>query len=289
MKKEYFINNNSNGTTTKLFLQDCIEGLKDNAKNKTVSVVVTSPPYNIGINYSKYNDNLSPEEYEKLIKTLGKQINRVLEDDGSFFLNIGSSHRNPYLPFSIVGYLRDEGFCLQNVIHWVKSIAITKQDVLKNPNITADTTIGHYKPINSNRFLNDCHEYIFHFTKECKTPLDRLAVGVPYQDKSNIKRWKVGHNDKKCRGNTWFIPYQTIQSRDAQRPHPASFPVALPEMCIKLHGIKNTHLVLDPFIGIGSTALACQKLGVNCMGFDIDKTYLDIASNAIISSQEEIK
>jgi hypothetical protein len=49
--------------------------------------------------------------------------------------------------------------------------------------------VGHYKPINSDRFVNDCHEFIFHFSPHGRTPLDRRAVGVPYQDQSNIKRW----------------------------------------------------------------------------------------------------
>ena len=50
-------------------------------------------------------------------------------------------------------------------------------------------TFGHFKPINSPRFLNDCHEYVFHFTKSGRVELNRLALGVPYQDKSNIARW----------------------------------------------------------------------------------------------------
>ena len=87
---------------------------------------------------------------------------------------------------------------------------------------------GHFKPISSQRFLNDCHEYIFHFTKSGRVEIDRLALGVPYQDKSNIARWShTSGRDRRCRGNTWFIPYETIQSRQKERPHPATFPVEL--------------------------------------------------------------
>jgi site-specific DNA-methyltransferase (adenine-specific) len=129
--------------------------------------------------------------------------------------------------------------------------------------------------------LNDCHEYIFHFTKTGKVRLDRLAIGVPYQDKANISRFNSGGADRRCRGNTWFIPYETIRDKESQRPHPASFPVRLPEMCIRLHGVDRTKLVLDPFIGIGSTALACLRLGVSCIGFDIDPEYLKFASDRV--------
>ena len=91
--------------------------------------------------------------------------------------------------------------------------------------------------------------------------LDRLALGVPYQDKSNIARWShTGGSDLRCRGNTWFIPYETIQSRAKERPHPATFPVQLAEWCIKLHGISRTETMLDPFLGIGNSAVAAQAL-----------------------------
>jgi len=63
-------------------------------------------------------------------------------------------------------------------------------------------SVGHFKPINSKRFLNDCHEFVFHFTKSGKAPVDRLAVGVPYADKSNISRWfHTEGKDKRCSGN----------------------------------------------------------------------------------------
>jgi site-specific DNA-methyltransferase (adenine-specific) len=131
------------------------------------------------------------------------------------------------------------------------------------------------------RFLHDCFEYIFHFSKNGDVELDRLAIGVPYQDKSNIGRWKSANQDLRCRGNTWFIPYETIWSREKQRPHPSPFPPKLPEMCIKLHGLSKTKLVLDPFMGIGNTALACIKLGVDYIGFEIDESYVKIAERMI--------
>ena len=98
---------------------------------------------------------------------------------------------------------------------------------------TRDLAVGHYKPINSPRFVNDCHEFIFHFTPAGRTPLDRRAIGVPYQDASNIARWQTGGSNLRCRGNTWFIPYETIQNRDKDRPHPATFPPRVPEYCVR--------------------------------------------------------
>lgn len=197
------------------------------------------------------------------------------------------------LPHQIVMTFHDL-FVLQNTIHWVKSIAIddpcsrrpvgdvsrssqTPQlDASHNQAATTTRSFGHFKPINSKRFLNDCHEYVFHFTKTGDVELHRLAIGVPYQDKTNIARWRHTHGDDvRCRGNTWFVPYKTIQSREAERPHPATFPVQLAEWCIKLHGVSRIETMLDPFLGIGNSAMAAQRCGVkNFIGFEIDETYL---------------
>src|SRR5439155_7350317 len=114
-----------------------------------------------------------------------------------------------------------------------------------------------------------------------KVKLDRLAIGVPYQDKSNVTRWKGVVNDVWCRGNTWFVPYETIQSRDNERPHPASFPVKLAEMCIRLHGLRRTKLVLDPFLGIGQSALAALALKKDFCGSEIDSAYFREAEKRI--------
>ena len=69
------------------------------------------------------------------------------------------------------------------------------------------------------------------------------------------------------------MPYKTIKSRDKQRPHPATFPAKIPQMCVQLHGVERAGLVLDPFMGIGHTAAACARLGVNCIGFELEADY----------------
>jgi site-specific DNA-methyltransferase (adenine-specific) len=261
------------GSSATFYLKDCITGLNENVNEKSVDVVVTSPPYNIGIGYSSYNDALPREKYLAWIEEVGVAVKRALSDDGSFFLNIGNKPKDQWIAWDVASVLRKH-FVLQNVIHWVKSIAISKIDVGNYPNIAGDIAVGHFKPIVSDRFLNDCHEYIFHFTKSGDAHLDKLAVGIPYQDKTNVGRWKAAREDRRDRGNTWFIPYETIQNK-SQRPHPATFPVKLPEMCVKLHG--SAKLVVDPFTGIGSTAVAAMRLGVPFVGFEIDREYLDAA------------
>lgn len=243
----------------------------------SVDVVVTSPPYNLGKEYNSYADKLSPENYLDWCEEWSSQVFRVLKEDGSFFLNIGSASSNPAFPFEVMLELRRRcGFVLQNTIHWIKSISFEREGEAHS--------FGHFKPINSGRFLNDCHEYVFHLTKGGRTKLDRLAVGVPYADKSNIARWShTGGADKRCRGNTWFIPYKTIHQRAKQRPHPATFPTELAVKCIRLHG-RTDCVVVDPFLGIGHSAFAaneCADLVKHFIGFDIDEEYLRTACEVL--------
>ncbi|MBA3962388.1 MAG: site-specific DNA-methyltransferase [Chthoniobacterales bacterium] len=251
-----------------LRLGDCVAGMNQLCA-ESVDLVVTSPPYNLGIRYSEYADTADRASYLHWCGGWAAQIRRLLNPSGSLFLNIGASPSNPMLPHEIALRLR-ELFVLQNTIHWIKAIT------LPNDSGAGEISRGHFKPINSPRFLNDCHEYVFHFTPNGKTPLDRLALGVPYQDKSNIARWgHTGGHDRRCRGNTWFVPYETIQQREKERPHPATFPVQLAVNCILLHGLTRTKTMLDPFLGIGNSALAAQRCGLtNFTGFEIDEKYL---------------
>lgn len=264
----------------RLYKEDCLKGMQQILEPRSVDVVVTSPPYNIGIKYSHYEDTRPRREYLEWMEQFGVAVRRVLSEEGSFFLNVGGTLKDPWIPLDIAERMR-KTLVLQNTIHWIKSIAIPKKDAGRYPHITGDIAVGHYKPIGGTRFTNDCHEYIFHFTKNGDVELDRLAVGVPYQDKSNIGRWKRAKLDLRDRGNTWFIPYQTIWDRETQRPHPSTFPIALPEMCIRLHGLTRVRKVLDPFIGIGSTALASIAVGKPCIGFDVDEKYLLVAKERI--------
>ncbi len=247
------------------YLADCLR-IMPALGDRRVDVIVTSPPYNLGVEYRTYDDQLPREEYLQWTNRWAAAAATVLAEQGSLFLNMGHKPTDPWVAMDVADTVRRH-LHLQNLIHWIKSIAIDDRGI----------ALGHYKPINSDRFVNDCHEFIFHFTPAGRTKLDRRAVGVPYQDKTNVARWQSAAADLRCRGNAWFIPYETIQSRDKDRPHPATFPPKVPEMCIRLHGLPRAALVLDPFVGLGSTAVACARLGANFIGIDLDEHYLEEA------------
>ena len=254
------------------FLGDAVDTLKS-LNPGSVDTVVTSPPYNLGIQYRSYDDGRPRAEYLEWTGAWVRAAKAALSAEGSLFLNVGAKPKDPWTALDVAQAVRPH-LELQNIIHWVKSIAIEKALAGSRSGLDDDLAVGHYKPINSSRFLNDCHEFVFHFSPTGATPLDRTAVGVKYQDKSNVTRWQQAGADLRCRGNTWFLPYETIQSRDKERPHPATFPWRLPAYCLKLHGLKRVRLAVDPFLGLGSSAVACATLGVNFLGIELDEHYL---------------
>ena len=239
---------------------------------ESIDAIVTSPPYGIGTVYSDCADNQPRNEYLRWTREWMMAAHRLLKPHGSFFLNISGKPSDPWIPLEVAMVAR-EFFQLQNTFHWVKSIAI------------GEVTFGHYKPINSPRFVNDCCEYVFHFTHQGDVPIQRKAIGVPYTDPSNLKRWSSSQeNPLHCRGNCWYLPYTTRQTKNL---HPAEFPIELPLNCLKLHGVPESDIersnftCLDPFCGTGATMLACTRLGISGTGFDLSHSYLEEAVNRI--------
>jgi len=265
------------GRSVTLWAEDAVAGLPRRVGPGGADVVVTSPPYNLGVAYSAYADDRPRAEYLAWMGTVGRAVARSLARDGSFFLNVGSPPSDPGLAWDVA---RAAGapFHLQNVIHWVKSIAIDRDAAGRAAGLDRDLALGHYKPVRSARYVHGAHEYVFHLTRRGDVPLDRLAIGVPYGDKSNVARWRSGRADRRCRGNTWFLPYPTIRFRARDRPHPATFPPELPEWCLRLHGVRRIRRAVDPFVGIGASAVAAARLGV---GFDVDAEYLRVAAERV--------
>ena len=238
----------------------------------SVDVCVTSPPYNIGVAYGRHHDRMPQDAYLAWMAEVGAELARVLRDDGSLFLNVGGTGAQPWLAHDVARALAGTAWTLQNHIVWVKSLSI------------GNDTVGHFKPIQSRRFLNNNHEAVFHFTRTGTVPLDRLAVGVPFKDKSNIAR--RGHaQDRRCGGNVWFMPYETVNSKAKKFGHPAGFPVELPLRCIQLHG-KPGAAVLDPFAGAGTTLVAAQRLGRPGTGIELDPAYADAAEARLQAEAE---
>jgi site-specific DNA-methyltransferase (adenine-specific) len=256
---------NVNSASIDLIHGDSLEVLNPSCptiERGSIDCVVTSPPYNLGIKYRSHDDSAPRDVYLSWTKQWLEAVRWVMSEHGSLFLNIGGKPTDPLVPFQVT-MIATQVFTLQNTISWVKALSVDDGPVR-----------GHVKPINSPRFVNGSWELVLHLTKTGEVELDRTApgLGVEFADKSNLTRGTRGKNgDRRCRGDVWAIPYDTIKSRKDDRPHPATFPPRLAEMCFLLHGVSRIKRTLDPFSGLGSTARASAKLGLDHVGVEIDE------------------
>jgi site-specific DNA-methyltransferase (adenine-specific) len=251
--------------------KNCLDGMAE-LQAKSVDVVITSPPSNIGFKYRTYVDSLPDDEYLRWSRRWMEQVFRVLKPKGSFFLIFGGSHRKPLLPLQVPIVATECGFHLQNRFNWIKAIAV--------PTEWGALTVGQLNRTPSRRFVAECHEFVFHLTPNGDTPLDKESLGVSCGDPGDVRR--PGHGSGlSCRGNNWCIPYPTLGGQGAH-PNPASFPKQLAMNCILIHGWRPDLFVLDPFLGTGASAFAALECSVeNFVGFDIDEEYVRLARRAL--------
>jgi site-specific DNA-methyltransferase (adenine-specific) len=206
---------------------------------ESIDLIITSPPY-------KTSDGYDPTEIKKTFE----QCYRILKKDSLFFMNFGHLAEDKFRPFAACQLAMDCGFKLNETVTWVKN---------------------HYKPIQGKRRVNNLTEFIFVLVKGKMPILNRVAIGIPYVDKSNAARFNKGLN-LHCAGNVWYIDYPTI-TKSEQKPHNDRFPLELPERCIKLCGY-NVSTVLDPYCGSGTTCLAAKNLGKDYVGIDCNPSHV---------------
>lgn len=294
--------------TNVIHLQDCVEGMLALPAN-SVDIVTTSPPYNLNIAYGTYRDNKPRQEYLAWLNQVFVAVNHCLKPNGHFWLNVGYSNIDPWAGMDVAQVAR-EHFVLQNNFNWVKSITINdvttghfkpiNSERFANPtwehlfHFTKTGQVPCDKLAIGVPYMWDCN---IDNTGRIK---GRLAKKLGYK---NIKDFNQRATDEdrakfdaelavklanqkpkaetRCRGNSWFVPYDTIANREKHRgSHPATFPVALIENCIRFSGIKSGVLV-DPFMGSGTSAVAAINCGLDYIGFDVDPDYKNFAEDRI--------
>ena len=271
--------------TNEIYPKDCLVGMKELIDDKDVDVIVTSPPYTLGILNTKYEDKRSRTRYLDWMEEVGLECKRVLKDDGSFFLNVGYTYNSP---FTQEEHLFNSGMSIDGLkmFAWDSVKRLRKHFHLQNT-IQCNVVINlRSDDEDIERCLNVSHEFIAHFTKNESVKLNKPAE--PYQDKTHIERRKNTKSHLRDIGYHWFIPIKNFPPSDEAlhswlkgRQPPSNFPSKVPMLCIKHHGLNKTNLVLDPFIGVGNTALAAIKLGVKYLGFETDAEYNKIAKHRI--------
>jgi len=172
----------SGSTILQFYLGDCTD-LLPRLEPASLDAIVTSPPYNLGIRYRTYDDTIPRSEYLQWTDRWLAAAGQALAPQGSLFLNVGAKPTDPWTALDVAQAARGH-FRLQNTIHWIKSIAIEKALAGTRTKLADDLAVGHYKPINSRRFLNDCHEFVFHFTPGGNTPLGSILGSVLGGDKA---------------------------------------------------------------------------------------------------------
>ncbi len=221
--------------------------------DNSVHLMVTSPPYNVG---KEYDENLSLNEYREFLKKVFKETYRVLVPGGRACINIANLGRKPYIPLHsyIIEDMLNIGYLMRGEIIWDKGTSASPS-----------TAWGTYLKAN-NPVLRDIHEYILIFCKETFTRLN------PTKRKSTITKEEFLEYTK----SIWRFPAE----RASRIGHPAPFPVELPYRLTQLYTFEE-EVILDPFVGSGSSCLAALKTNRKYIGYEIDQTYCALAEQRI--------
>ncbi|MBR2014752.1 MAG: site-specific DNA-methyltransferase [Alistipes sp.] len=218
--------------------------------NNSVHLMITSPPYNVT---KEYDQNLTLQQYLLLIENVMRETYRVLVDGGRACINIANVGRKPYIALTghIERIMLEIGFNYRGQIIWDKAASAG-----------GSCAWGSWKSA-SNPSLRDVHEYILVFSK------------------GNLKRTKGEDTISKDDFLEWTKSIWKMNTESAKRvKHPAPFPEELPHRLINLYSFKGD-IVLDPFLGSGTTAVAAIKNGRNYIGYEISKEYVSIAESRI--------
>ncbi|TXJ45879.1 site-specific DNA-methyltransferase [Brachyspira aalborgi] len=239
------------------------ENMKD-IPNNSLHLMITSPPYNVS---KEYDNDLSLNEYLNLLKNCFTETYRVLVDGGRACINIANIGRKPYIPLSdyVSKIMIEIGFNMRGEIIWNKSAGAG-----------ISTAWGSFQSA-SNPILRDVHEYILIFSK-----------GNYKRERDKEEKELRKDNITKEEFIEWTKSVWTMNTESAKRiGHPAPFPEELPNRLIKLFSFTND-IVIDPFMGSGTTAIAAIKNNRNFVGYEINKEYINLANNRILNLKEKI-
>lgn len=218
--------------------------------DNSVHLMVTSPPYNAGKEYDKDQDL---GEYLAMLRAIWAETLRVLVPGGRACINVANLGRKPYIPLHafIIQDMLQLGYLMRGEIIWDKASSAG-----------GSTAWGSWRSA-SNPTLRDVHEYILVFSKQ------RFGRPAP----EGAKRFTSERDDfLQSTKSVWSFP--TVSAKKIG--HPAPFPVELPRRLIELYTFPN-EVVLDPFMGSGTTAVAAANTGRTYVGYELDKKYIKLA------------
>jgi len=234
-----------------------MEELPDNS----IHLMVTSPPYNVG---KEYDENLSLQEYRDFLIRVWEEVHRALAPGGRVCINVANLGRKPYIPLHafIIEDMQKIGFLMRGEIIWNKASTAS-------PSTAWGSWLSAKNPV-----LRDIHEYILVFSKDTFTRAnhnnERATISKEEFLELTKSIWTFGAESAKKIG------------------HPAPFPVELPLRCIKLYTFEND-VVLDPFMGSGTTAVAAILSNRKFVGYEIEEEYVKLAEKRIKETIDKLK
>lgn len=224
----------------------------DELPDASIHLMITSPPYNAS---KDYDQDLSLPEYLDLLKNVWQETFRVLVPGGRACINVANLGRKPYIPLHtyIIDLMMDTGFLMRGEIIWDKGSSASQS-----------TAWGSWQSA-SNPVLRDVHEYILIFSKNT------------FQRKRDNKDNSISKDEfLEWTKSVWSFPAVSAKKIG----HPAPFPEELPHRLIQLYSFMGD-IILDPFVGSGSTCLAAVKDNRRYIGYDINEEYLRLARERI--------
>jgi DNA modification methylase len=232
----------------------------DNIPDSSVHLMITSPPYNVG---KEYDEDLALDDYLDLLRDVFYETYRVLIPGGRACINIANVGRKPYIPYHkfIMDVMLDLGFQMRGEVIWNKGAGAG-----------VSTAWGSWCSA-SNPTLRDTHEYILIFSKE------KFSREARNKESTIVK-------DEFLEFTKSIWEFQPESSKKVG--HPAPFPVELPYRCIQLYTFKD-EVVLDPFCGVGTTAIAAIMTGRHYICLDIDPEYVEKSQKRIKEYKAQTK
>lgn len=229
--------------------------------DNSLHLMITSPPYNVS---KEYDEDLSLDEYLKLLKDSFTETFRTLVNGGRACINIANLGRKPYIPLSdyISRMMIDIGYLMRGEIIWNKASSASPS-----------TAWGSWMSA-ANPTLRDVHEYILIFSK-----------GTYKRAKTEEKEDTISKEEFM----EWTKSIWTMKAESAKKiGHPAPFPQELPRRLIKMFSFTND-IILDPFMGSGTTGVCALGEKRNFVGYEINEDYIKIASERIKSKETEMR
>jgi len=226
----------------------------------SVDLIVTSPPYNVDIHYGTYKDNIPYEAYLEFTEKWLRKALELVKPDGRMCLNI---------PLDKSKGRKEEGFqsVYADIVHIAKKVGwkYFSTIIWNEGNISRRTAWGSWLSARAPYVIAPVEVIVIFYKKRWKKT---SGSGISDITREEFIEWTNG---------LWTFPGESRK----RVGHPAPFPLELPKRCIKLFSYVDD-LVLDPFVGSGTTLVACALLNRRGIGVEIDRRYCEIAKRRLI-------